>query len=59
MPMATWFQAAWLVTNEKLGASALSLQRGLGLNRYETAWLMLHKLRGAMVRPLTERKALW
>jgi hypothetical protein len=29
--------------------SALLLQRQLGLRRYETAWLMLHKLRRAMV----------
>jgi len=29
--------------------SALLLQRQLGLSRYETAWMMLHKLRRAMV----------
>ena len=32
-------------------ASALGLQRVLGLNRYETAWTWLHKMRRAMVRP--------
>jgi len=31
--------------------SALQLQRQLGIARYETAWVMLHKLRRAMVRP--------
>jgi transposase-like protein len=31
--------------------SALQLQRQLGFARYETAWVMLHKLRRAMVRP--------
>jgi hypothetical protein len=31
--------------------SALQLQRQLGLKRYETAWMMLHKLRRAMVAP--------
>jgi transposase-like protein len=46
-----WFQAMWWVTTQKNGASALGLQRVLGLNRYETAWTMLHKLRRAMVRP--------
>jgi len=33
------------------GLSALQLQRQLGIRRYETAWVMLHKLRRAMVRP--------
>src|SRR5271167_2294947 len=46
-----WFQAMWWVTTQKNGASALGLQRVLGLKRYETAWTMLHKLRRAMVRP--------
>src|SRR6266704_3594292 len=46
-----WFQAMWWVTTQKNGASALGLQRILGLKRYETAWTMLHKLRRAMVRP--------
>ena len=51
LPLTVWFQAAWLITNEKNGVSALSLQRALGLKRYETSWLLLHKLRRAMVRP--------
>ncbi len=50
-PLATWFAAIWYVTNQKLGASALGLQRVLGLGSYQTAWTMLHKLRRAMVRP--------
>jgi hypothetical protein len=37
------------MTTEKRGVSALLLQRQLGLRRYETAWMMLHKLRRAMV----------
>jgi transposase-like protein len=41
----------WLVTSQKNGASALNLQRQLGIRRYETAWTLLHKLRRAMVRP--------
>lgn len=49
--LRSWFQAMWWVTTQKNGASALGLQRVLGLNRYETAWTMLHKLRRAMVRP--------
>ena len=41
----------WWVTTQKNGASALGLQRVLGLQTYETAWTMLHKLCRAMVRP--------
>jgi transposase-like protein len=41
----------WWVTTQKNGASALGLQRVLGLKSYETAWAWLHKLRRAMVRP--------
>lgn len=50
-PLRVWFQAMWWVTTQKNGASALGLQRVLGLQTYETAWTMLHKLRRAMVRP--------
>jgi transposase-like protein len=50
-PLRLWFQAMWWVTAQKNGASALSLQRVLGLGSYETAWTWLHKLRRAMVRP--------
>ncbi len=45
----TWFWAAYLMTTDKRGLSALLLQQQLGLSRYETAWMMLHKLRRAMV----------
>lgn len=50
-PLPVWFRAMWWVTTQKNGASALGLQRVLGLKKYETAWTMLHKLRRAMVRP--------
>lgn len=46
-----WILAAYLVTTDKRGISALQLQRQLGLTRYETAYQMLHKLRAAMVAP--------
>jgi hypothetical protein len=41
----------WFVTNEKLGGSAIGLQRLLGMGSYQTAWMWLHKLRRVMVRP--------
>lgn len=50
-PLRVWFQAMWWVTTQKNGASALGLQRVLGLKHYQTAWTWLHKLRTAMVRP--------
>ena len=46
-----WFLAAWELTSQKYGASALGLRRTMGLGSYETAWAWLHKLRRAMVRP--------
>jgi len=50
-PLRLWFRAVWHVTSQKHGASALGLQRVLGLGSYVTAWSWLHKLRRAMVRP--------
>jgi hypothetical protein len=50
-PLRLWFRTAWYVTGQKYGASALGLQRVLGLGGYLTAWSWLHKLRRAMVRP--------
>lgn len=49
--LTTWFRAMWYVTSQKNGASALGIQRVLGLGSYQTAWTWLHKLRRAMVRP--------
>src|SRR5260221_11701290 len=49
MPLTVWFWAAYLMTTDKRGISALLLQRQLGLRRYETAWMLLHKFRRAMV----------
>ena len=53
-PLTVWFWAAYLMTTDKRGVSALLLQRQLGLSRYETAWMMLHKLRRAMVNAARE-----
>ena len=49
-PLRKWFLAAWWMARDKRGVAALFLSRELSL-RYETAWLMAHKLRHA----LTER----
>jgi transposase-like protein len=54
-PLQAWFWAAYLVTAQTPGMSALQFQRQLGISRYETAFQMLHKLRAAMVRPDRDR----
>lgn len=54
-PLVLWFRVIWWVTSQKNGASALGLQRALGLGCYKTAWTWLHKLRHAMVRPGRDR----
>lgn len=54
-PLILWFRAIWHVTSQKYGANALGLQRILGFGSYRTAWMWLHKLRRAMVRPGRDR----
>lgn len=51
LPLRTWFLAAHLVATHSNGISALQLQAKLGIGSYKTAWLLLHKLRRAMVDP--------
>ncbi len=51
LPLRTWFWAAYLVSTFHPGISAKQLQRQLGIGCHETAWAMLHKLRGAMIAP--------
>ena len=38
LPLTLWFRAMWHVTNQKNGASALTIQRLLGRGSYQTAW---------------------
>lgn len=54
-PLVDWFRAMYWLASQKNGASALGLQRVLGLGSYKTAWTWLHKLRRAMVRPGRDR----
>jgi transposase-like protein len=48
-PIRKWFVAVWLMCTQKTGVSARTLQRELRIG-YKTAWLILQKLRHAMVR---------
>lgn len=54
-PLTTWFLAAWHLTTQKNGVSALGLKRVLGLGSEQTAWAMLHRFRTAMVRTSADR----
>jgi len=56
-PLRLWFQVMWWVVGQKQGASALGLNRVMGIGSYKTAWAWLHKLRRAMVRPGRDRLA--
>jgi hypothetical protein len=54
LPLKVWFTAAWLVATHKNGMSARQLWPQLGVGSYESAWLLLQKLRRAMVEPARE-----
>ena len=51
LPLVTWFWAVYLMTSHSNGISALQLQKQLALGSSRTAWLLLGKLRAAMVNP--------
>ena len=55
LPLKLWFLAAWLVATHKEGISARQLWPQRGLGSYKTAWLLLQKLRRAMVDPEQSR----
>lgn len=50
-PLTLWLAAAWLITTSKNGISASALHREFDLGSYQTAWVMLHRLRSVMVVP--------
>src|SRR5689334_15552908 len=51
LPLKVWFTAAWLVATHRNGMSARQLWLQLGLGSYKSAWLLVRKLRRAMVDP--------
>jgi len=48
LTLKTWFEALYLICNNKKGMSASELQRQLDLKRNEPAWYMTQKIRKAM-----------
>lgn len=51
LPLLTWFYGAFITSTLTPGISALQFAKQLGLTRYETAYIMLHKLRSGYVDP--------
>jgi len=51
LKLRLWYRAIWWMISQKHGTSAAGLQKGLGIKSYKTAWLLLHKIRSAMVDP--------
>lgn len=54
LPLSSWLLAAWLLVTDKRGISAKHLERTIGVS-YETAYMMLQRLRAAMVNPQRDR----
>src|SRR5947209_4264618 len=52
--LRTWFLAAWLMATHANGIAARQLWKQLGLGSYKSAWLLVRKLRRAMVDPERE-----
>src|ERR1700733_12058012 len=50
-PLRDWFKVVHLMTTSKKGISALQIQRQLGFGSYNTAHMMCHKIRSAMMQP--------
>jgi transposase-like protein len=51
-PLRDWFRVVHLMLTSKKGMSALQIKRLMGFGSYETAWLMCHKIRAALVEDL-------
>src|ERR1700678_2695865 len=50
-PLRQWFKVVHLMTTSKKGIPALQIQRQMGFGSYNTAHLMCHKIRAAMIEP--------
>ena len=48
LPLTVWFQAIYLMTQDKKGISAMKLHRHLGIS-YNAAWRIRHKLMQVMM----------
>lgn len=48
LPIRKWYLAMAFMSFSKKGISATELQRQLGHSRYETVWVMMHRIRESM-----------
>ena len=48
LPIRKWYLAMAFMSFSKKGISATELQRQIDHSRYETVWVMMHKIREAM-----------
>ncbi|ABC28318.1 conserved hypothetical protein [Hahella chejuensis KCTC 2396] len=55
LPLTLWFQAMYLITQDKKGLSAMRLHRQLGIS-YNAAWRLKHKLMQVMMERDDDRK---
>ena len=55
MILLSWFLALYLVAHDKPGTSAVMLSQKLEIS-YKTAWLMLNKIRKAMIERYSQYK---
>ena len=48
IPLRTWFEVIYLMSQSKKGISALQIHRMIGSGSYKTAWYICHRVRAAM-----------
>ncbi len=53
-PLRDWFRVVHLMLTSKKGMSALQIKRIMGFGSYETAWLMCHKVRVALMEDIDQ-----
>ncbi len=51
-PLRDWYRVVHMMLTSKKGISALQIKRVMGFGSYETAWLMCHKIRTALVEDI-------
>ena len=56
IPLLIWLKAISFITQGKRGISALELQAELGIKSYGTTWVLLHKIRNALMQRDNEYK---
>ena len=48
VPLRVWFLGVFFLARHKKGISALQFQKDTGVGSYQTAWMLLHKLRSGL-----------